>query len=132
MFPFPPGYFMGSKIFSWVFRGSKNFFWWLFRESKIVFRGYSVGPIFFLVANFVIQRFSIVSWTRKSDTKQKYINTSQTAYSSANQFHQLSVVYIRKMLHLLNYLCYYSAFIRTNCVVSHLFSTVLGSLHLKQ
>ena len=132
MFPFPPGYFMGPKIFSWVFRGSKNFFWWLFRESKIVFRGYSVGPIFFLVANFVIQRVSIVSWARKSDTKQKYINTSQTAYSSANQFHQLSVVYIRKVLHLLNYLCYYSAFIRTNCVVSHLFSTVLGSLHLKQ
>ena len=132
------GIFHGSKnvsLSSWVFHGSKNFlvgilwvqnfFWWLFRESEIVFRGYSVGPIFFLVANFVIQRFSIASWTRKSDTKQKYINTSQTAYSSANRFQQLSVVYIRKVLHLLDYLCYYSAFIRSNCVFSHLFSTVL-------
>ena len=60
-------------------------------------RGYFVGPEFFLVsiswvqfffrvANFLIQRFSVVGYMRKSDGKQKYRNAFKTRYSTANRF----------------------------------------------
>ena len=124
-FPFLLGISWVQKFSRGYFEGPKTFSGGYFVSPKLFFVGILSVQFFFLVANFVIQRFSIVSWARKSDTKQKYINTSQTAYSSANRFQQLSVVYIRKVLHLLDYLCYYSAFIRSNCVFSHLFSTVL-------
>ena len=82
------GYFVGSKLFSWVFRGSKIFFrgctsWFpiffviswvhdffsaVFRGSKIFHRGYFVGSKSSLVGNFVI---------------------SQTMYFILNRFQQL-------------------------------------------
>ena len=51
------------------------FFLWVFRESKIFPRGYFVGPIFLLVANFLIQGFPVADCIRKSERKHKCINT---------------------------------------------------------
>ena len=64
------GYFVGPNIFSCR---------------------YFVGPIFFLLAYFMIQRLSIFGSMRKSDRKQRYINSSQTTYSIPNRFQQLPV-----------------------------------------
>ena len=44
--------------------------------SKIFSRGYFKCLIFFLVANFVIKRFSVVGCRRKRGKKKKYINTN--------------------------------------------------------
>ena len=60
---------MGSKkIFSWLFRGVKfflvgvswvqNFLLWVFCRSE-VFQVFH-GPIFFLTATFVIQKFLVI------------------------------------------------------------------------
>ena len=74
---FSRGNFLGPKYLSWVSRRSKivsrgyfmvqkfflvgtlwvqNFFSWVFHRSKF----------FFIVINFVIQRFSVAGWMRKS------------------------------------------------------------------
>ena len=106
-------YFVGQFFFLWVFCGSnyffvgillvQNFLSWVFRGFKIFLVGtlwvqkffsYFLGIIFFSQANFVIQRFSVVGCVRKSDRKQKCINTSQTAYSIQNWFQQLSVLFM--------------------------------------
>ena len=122
-----------QNFFSWVFHGFNiflvgiswvsNFFSWVFRGSKIflvgtsnfqnVSRGYFLGPKFFLMSISWVQFFSF-GWLRDSKIfssylheqewqKQKYENTSQTTYSFLNRFQQLSIVYIGKLLHLLNY-----------------------------
>ena len=89
---FSSRYFVGPKFFivgiSWV----QNFSRGHFVGSKVflVFLGYN----FFSRANFVIQRFSVVGCVRKSDRKQKCINTSQTTYSIQNWFQQLSVLFM--------------------------------------
>ena len=71
-----PRYFVGPKCFLVDKSLLRNFFSWLFRRCKI----------FFLVAKFLIQRFSVVGCMRKSDDrKQKYINTSQTTHSISNR-----------------------------------------------
>ena len=120
---FSRGYFVDLIFFlvgiscvrkSWVFRGSGIFSLWYF-----------VSPIFFRMANFVIQKFSAAGYTRKSDEN---INTeSYLKPNDLNRFQQLSIVYIRKMLHLLNQLRYSTAFIRTNCIFRRLFLSVLRS-----
>ena len=77
----------------------------LFRWSKMFSCGYFVRPkillvavlcvqFFFRVAYFMIQRFSFVGCMRKSDRKQKYINTFQTVSSISNRFQKLSVLLI--------------------------------------
>ena len=85
-----------GNFFSWVF--CKSFFSfflmtnsWIQDFFSLVFCG---SNFLFIVANFVIQRFSVVDWTRKSERKQKYINTLQTLYSIPNRFQQLPVLYL--------------------------------------
>ena len=89
------------KIFlvgvSWV----QNFLLWVFCRSE-VFQVFH-GPIFFLTATFVIQKFLVIGWMRKSDRKQKkhkcisnrilYPKSISTTVVSGD---------IRKVLHLLN------------------------------
>ena len=77
------GYFVGLKLFYVSILWVQHFFSWVF-----------CGFNFFAVANFVIQELQVVDCLRKSDKKQQYINTSQTAYSIANQFQQLPVLFI--------------------------------------
>ena len=87
----------------------------IFRGSEFFYRGYFMGPIFFFfvdiswvqflfVAYFVFQRFLGVGCTRKSDRKQKYINTSQTArvFYSKSISTIIRSVYSRKAPHQLN------------------------------
>ena len=87
-------YFVDPKYFlvgiSWV----QCFLSWVFRRFKIFSRECFVGQMFLLVTNFMIQRFSIFGCMKRSDTKQKYINASQTVYSIPNRFQQLSVLFI--------------------------------------
>ena len=83
-----------KKMFFVGFSSVQTFFLWIFRRSKIFFSWVFRGPIFFLVANFVIQGFSVVGCMKKSDRKQKYINASQTRHSNPNCFQQLSVLFI--------------------------------------
>ena len=102
---FSRGYFVGLKLFSWVFVGPKyflvgiswvqNIFSWVFVGPKFFLadtfwtqnfsREYFVGPIFFfvlrgsnffVVVDFVIERFSVAGCMSKSDLWQKYTNTS--------------------------------------------------------
>ena len=87
------GILLVQKFLSWVFRGSKIFLvgtLWVQKFFSWVFLGYN----FFSQANFVIQRFSVVGCVRKSDRKQKCINTSQTTYSIQNWFQQLSILFM--------------------------------------
>ena len=77
----------------WVLK----FFSWLFHGFKIFSGGYSVGLFFILVANSVIQRFSIVRCMRQSDRKQQYINTFRTAHSIPDRFQQLPALFILEM-----------------------------------
>ena len=109
---FSRGYFVGLNFFlmgvSWV----QNFFSWVFHGYELFSRGYFVGPKFFrvdfswvhffIVANNVIQKFSVVCLMRKSDRKQKYINSSQALNSIPNQ---LSVMCIleRYFIYLISY-----------------------------
>ena len=88
------GCFVGPKFFLVLFHGSKFFFSRVFCGSKTFSRGYFVGLIFFPVANFALQRFSVVGCMRKSERKQKFINIGQTAYSIPNHFQQLPVLFI--------------------------------------
>ena len=106
------GCFVGPKFFSCVFRG-----------SEVFICGHFVVPKFFLVG-FQLLDFQILGfWNfqffgcmRKSDRKQKYINTSQTKYSISNRFMQLLVLFILER---------YRAFICANGIFSQLFSSVL-------
>lgn len=102
--------FVGSwwvqNFFTWVFRWVQNFFSWAFHWSITFPRGYVASTNIFLVdiswvqnfsreyfvAIFVIQRFPFPSCMRKSDSKQKYVTQSHTAYSIPNWFQQLSVL----------------------------------------
>ena len=88
------GCFVGPKFFLVLCHGSKFFFSRVFCGSKTFSRGYFVAPIFFPVANFALQRFSVVGYMRKSERKQKFINIGQTAYSIPNHFQQLPVLFI--------------------------------------
>ena len=110
-------YFLGVKCFHVGILWVQNFFSGVFCGSKYFSRRYFVDH----VVNFVIQRFSLASCIRKSEKKEKYINTSQTMHSIPNRFEHLSV--------LLNQLYCYAAFICTNCIFSHLFFSVLEPLH---
>ena len=115
------GYFVDRNIFLEGVSQIQNFFWYVFGGSKMFSRRCFMGPIFFVVANFVIQRVSIVGCIIKSDRNCVFYSRSISTIASS--------VYIWKELHLLNQPYYYAAFICTNCIFSHLFSSVIGSLH---
>ena len=138
---FSRGYFVGLKFFlvgiSWVQNFSRgyswvwNFFSWVFSWVLQFLVGIPWVRNFFLVSIwwsnffscgwFVIQRFSVTSCISKSDKNRnkKYIS---------NHIFFLEKC-IRKVLHLPNYLRYYTAFICSNCIFRHLFFSVLGSFH---
>ena len=112
---FSGGYFMGTNFFlvgvSWV----QNFFSWVFRGSN------------FLVANFVIYRFSVVPCMRKSDRKKKYINSFKPCILFQIDFYNyqfcLKGILSTKLVMLLrSFHLYWLHF-------SHLISSVLGFLH---
>ena len=46
----------GSKFFSCGIFCIEIFFMWVFHRSNIFSHGYFVGPVFFIMANYVIQR----------------------------------------------------------------------------
>ena len=126
-----------SKIFSRGYLWVQNFFWWVFHGSKIfscvsnffswVFRGSSH---FFFLGGWFCDSKIFSCWLHNQEwQKEKYKNTSQTMYSFLNRFQQLSIVYIRKVLQLLNHLRYYVDFIYSNYIFRHLFSSVFGSFH---
>ena len=124
-----------QNFFLWVFSGFKNFFSlvpkffsWVFCGSEIFSRGYFVGHKFFLVGISCVENF--FSWVFRwfkifscgyfvifsclSQEKQWYRNISETACSIPNRFpYFVNFIYIRKVFHLLNYLCYYAALICT-------------------
>ena len=85
---FSRGYFVGLKCFLVGILWVQSFFSGVLYGSKYFPRGYFVDH----VVNFVIQRFSLASCMRKSEKKQKYINTSQTMHSIPNRFEHLSVL----------------------------------------
>ena len=58
-----PSCYRAFVCISWVW----NLFLWVFRGSKIFSRGYFVGLKFFLVIDFVIQRFSVAGCISESD-----------------------------------------------------------------
>ena len=126
------GYFVCPKFFSWVFRGFKfflvgiswvqKFFSWVFRGSDFFFLvSISWVQFFFVVVDFVIQRFSVAGCISKSDKDRN------TKYISNHAFFLEKC--IRKVLHLLNYLRYSTAFICSNCIFRYLFFSVLGPFH---
>ena len=103
---FSRGYFVGPNLFLWVekiFRGYswvRIFFSWVFRVSSFFSCGWFWDSIIFSC------------WLHEQKWQnQKYKKTSQTTYSFLNRFQQLPIVYIRKVLHLRNYLRYYPALI---------------------
>ena len=61
------GYFVGTKFFLLGISLAENFFSWVFRGSESFSREYFVGPFFFLRPNFLIQRFSVARYMRRSD-----------------------------------------------------------------
>ena len=89
-----------------MFRGSEIFSCRYFVVPKCLFRRYFVGQTFFLVGISWVPNFSrgcfvdlkYLSWVfhgssiKKSDRKQKYINTSQTTHSIPNRFQQLQAL----------------------------------------
>ena len=93
-------FFMGIRdydSFSRVYFEGATFFSWVFPGSKILSCGYFVGPIFSCRWFRDSKLFSC--WLHEQDwQKQKYKNTSQTTNSFLNQFQQLSIVYIRKVI----------------------------------
>ena len=102
-----------QNFFSWVFHGSETFS----RGSKIFPSGYFVRPKFFPVVISWVQNFFswlislftcfqlLGAWESEREwQKTEYRNTSQTTYSFPNRFQQLSIVSIKKVLYLLNYL----------------------------
>ena len=105
-------YFVGHKFFlvsvSWL----PNFFSWVFRGSQLFSRGYFVGPKFFLVGNFVV--FSCWLHEKKWPEKisWKYIS-NYVFYSIKSILTVVNSAYVRKVLHLLNYLCYYANLVCT-------------------
>ena len=137
---FSRGYFVGPKFFLVGIRGSKLFLAGI-RGSKIFSRGYFAGPKFFsrvfrgceiFSREYFVGPYFFCGWFRDSKIsscylheqewqKKKYKSTSQTTYSFLNRFQQWSIDYIRKMLHLLNYLGYYAALSCSNCIFRHLF-----------
>ena len=103
---FSGGYFVASKFFSvgpkylpvgilWV----QIFFSCVFRGFKIFSREYIVSAKFPLVGNFVI-----FSCYRMQKLAQKYI--WNYVFYSKSVSTTVNSTYIRKVLHLLNYLCY--------------------------
>ena len=119
------GYFVSPKFFlvsiSWIeFFFSRGYFvgpkYFLVSIPlvPIFFRKYFVGQNFFLMADLLIQRFPVASYMKKSDRKQKY--TSNYVFFSKSIIAIVNSVYIGKVLHILNYLRYYAAFICTNCI----------------
>ena len=103
-------------VVSWV----QNFF---LVFSKVFICGHFVVPKFFLLG-FQLLDFQILGFwdfqffgcMKKSDRKQKYINTSQAKYSISNRSTQLLILFI---------LDRYRALICANGIFSHLFSSVL-------
>ena len=93
---------------SWV----TNFFLWVFRGSQLFSRGYFVGSKFFLVGNFVV--FSCWLHEKKWPEKVswKYIS-NYVFYSIKSILTVVNSAYVRKVLHLLNYLCYYADLVCT-------------------
>ena len=121
-----------QNLFLWVFRGSETFSRGSFVSRKF-FSWVFVGPNFFLLGISWVQFFFlwlICDSTIFSCWLQKYKNTPQTTHSFLNRFQQLSIVYIRKVLHLRNYLRYTRLSFFSKCIFRHLFSSVLGSFHL--
>ena len=83
-----------TEVFSLRYLVCPKFFLVGISWVQIFFSWRFLGFNFFVVANFVIQGLSVVGCMRKSERKQKYINTSQTAYFIPNRFQQLSVLFI--------------------------------------
>ena len=117
------GYFVGWKYFlvgiSWV----PNFFSWVFCMIQSFFRGYFLGPKFFTVGlklslRKLFRNFQfLIAWEKVA---QKYI--WNCVFFSKLISTIVNSIYIRKVLHLLNYLCYYAPLVFNNCIFSHLFS----------
>ena len=102
--------FCGSKIFLVDILWVQKFFFWVFCGSKFFSCGYVVGLKFFLVDIMWVQFFFSNGWSYDSKIMRK------------NDCMRKSD---RKVLHLLNYLHYYTAFIWTDCIFSYLFSSAL-------
>ena len=107
-------YFVGPKFFLVVISWVPNISSSVFRWSQFFFVSISWVKIFFLMADLLIQRFPVASYMKKSDRKQKY--TSNYVFFSKSIIAIVNSVYIGKVLHILNYLRYYAAFICTNCI----------------
>ena len=105
---FSRGNFMSESFLSWVFHCSISFFLWLVWWFKD----------FHLLA----------AWERVIENRNNKYISNRVFYSKSISV-IVSSVNIRKVLHLLNYSCYYAAFICTDCIFSHLF-LVLGSLYV--
>ena len=114
---FSRGNFVGPKLFlvgiSWV----QIFFSWIFRVSEDFSRECFVGPIFFMVAKFVIQRLSVSDYMRRSDRKQKYTNTSQTEYFQIDFNNCQFYLYYKGTSSTKSVMLLIAAFICINCYI---------------
>ena len=119
-------YFVGPKCFLLSISWARSFFSSVWISFVWVFR----GDKFFLVADFVIRKFSVAGCIRKNNRKQIEIYISNRVFFFKSISKIVHSVYIRKVFRLINYLRYYQALICTNCIFSHLFSSELGSFHL--
>ena len=132
---FYPRFFMSLKyvlvgtssiqnILVWVFLGSnflfvgilwvQNYFSWIFCVSNIFARRYFVSPNFFSWhQNFL---WSVISNKNCHILYLKYI-WNWLFYSKLIS----TIIYITKVLHSLNYVCYHKALGFANCIWIHLF-----------
>ena len=123
---FPVGISLVSDFFPSVFCGSNLFFCGYVVGPRFFSHGYFVGPRSFLVGVswvhkfflWVISQFSVVSRMRKSGT-EVYLKLYSKSIST-----MVNSTYIRRALHLPNYLSYYTGLVCTSCIFSHLFSLV--------
>ena len=81
----------------------KKFFSKVIRGSKIFSCENLVGPIYFFVDNFVIQRFSFVGCIGKSERIQRWLqkDISNRAFYCKSILAIVSSVCIKRVLHLL-------------------------------
>ena len=121
---------------------------WVFRVSKTFSRGYIVGTKYFLVhISWAPKFFSFfmglnfflahISWVQVFLPGQFYFQLlavwEKGTYKYIYVYLKLRILFqidfknivnsacIRKVLHLLNYLSYYAAYVCTSCIFSHLF-----------
>ena len=105
---FSCGYFVSPKLFLWLFCGFKTFLVGILWVQNVF-----LYPKFFLVCSTFSPLGSFVIVTHKRIWNCVFYSKSISRIVNS--------VYIKKVFHLLIYLCYYAALVCTNCILAIFF-----------